>query len=130
NMNRKALLFRCGIQDCRTSVSIFKDSFFAKTHITCLDTLLIGYLWLCKCTYTSIILMTKHSPNTITNYMKYFRELVIDTLEEEMTIIDRENVIVEIDKSKFGKRKYHREHRVKEVWVVGGIKRTEKKSIL
>lgn len=127
NMNREALLFRCGRRDCRTSVSIFKDSFFAKNRITCSDALLIGYLWLCKCTYTSIILMTNHSPNTITNYMKFFRELVIDTLEEETTIIGGENVIVEIDESKFGKRKYHRGHRVEGVWVVGGIERTEEK---
>lgn len=33
-------------------------------------------------------------------------------------------IIVEIDESKFGKVKYHRGHRVEDVWVVGGVERT------
>jgi hypothetical protein len=32
--------------------------------------------------------------------------------------------IVEVDESKFGKRKYHRGHRVEGVWVIGGVERT------
>jgi len=36
---------------------------------------------------------------------------------------------VEIDESKFGKRKYNRGHRVEGVWVVGGIERTEEKKV-
>ncbi|CAB9531487.1 Inherit from opiNOG: protein Hydra magnipapillata [Seminavis robusta] len=38
---------------------------------------------------------------------------------------------VEIDESKFGKRKYHRGHRVDGVWVFGGVERTpERKCFL
>ncbi|CAB9519936.1 pore calcium channel protein 1 [Seminavis robusta] len=40
-------------------------------------------------------------------------------------------VEVEIDESKFGKRKYHRGHRVDGVWVFGGVERTpERKCFL
>lgn len=38
-----------------------------------------------------------------------------------------EGVVVELDESKLGKRKYERGHRVEGVWVVGGIERTEAK---
>ena len=38
-------------------------------------------------------------------------------------------IIVEIDESKFGKRKYHRGHQVEGVWVVGGVERTTEKRI-
>lgn len=38
---------------------------------------------------------------------------------------------MEIDESKFGKRKYHTGHRVEGVWVVGGVERTaERKCFL
>jgi transposase-like protein len=49
-------------------------------------------------------------------------------LQEDLTRdscrIGGEGVIVEIDESKFGKRKYHRGHRVEGVWVVGGVELT------
>lgn len=36
-------------------------------------------------------------------------------------------IIVQIDESKFGKRKYNRGHRVEGVWVVGGVEITNKR---
>ena len=37
---------------------------------------------------------------------------------------------VQIDESKFGKRKYHRGHRVEGQWVFGGIEEGSQKSFL
>src|SRR5438067_8354491 len=76
-------LYRCNNRQCRKSISIFKDSFFSNNHLKCSDTMLIGYLWLCKSSFTSIAQMTGHSANTITSYMNSFRELVINTLEDD-----------------------------------------------
>jgi len=59
--------------------------------------------------------------------MKYFRELVISTLEDDDHIIGGEGVIVEFDESLFGQRKYHRGRLIPGVWVVGGIERTVEK---
>jgi hypothetical protein len=70
-MNREKNIFRCINRECRKSVSIFKDSFFAKDHLKCSDTMLIGYLWLNKTSCISIINMTGYLPNTITNYMNF-----------------------------------------------------------
>lgn len=42
---------------------------------------------------------------------------------------DRKRIVVEVDESKFGKRKYHRGHRVEGVWVVGGVERTEERKM-
>jgi len=71
--------------------------------------------------------MTGHSPNTITDYMKFYRELVIDTLKDYEDKIGGEGIIVEIDESKFGRRKYHRGRVIDGVWIIGGIERTEQK---
>lgn len=38
--------------------------------------------------------------------------------------------IIEIDESKFGKRKYNRRHKVEGVWVVGAVERDSRKIIL
>lgn len=40
------------------------------------------------------------------------------------TYLGGEGIIVEIDESKFGKRKYNNGHPVEGVWVVGGVERT------
>jgi IS1 family transposase len=39
------------------------------------------------------------------------------------------NIIVEVDETKLGKRKYNRGHRVEGVWVIGGVERTMAKKI-
>jgi transposase-like protein len=36
---------------------------------------------------------------------------------------------VQIDESKFGKRKYNRGHRVEGVWVVGGVEKTRERKV-
>jgi transposase-like protein len=50
----------------------------------------------------------------------------MESVEEQ---IGGEGIVVEIDESKFGKRMYHKGHRVKGVWVVGGVERTEARRI-
>lgn len=51
------------------------------------------------------------------------RELVSQMVDED-TRIGGEGIVVEIDESKFGKRKYNRGHRVDDVWILGGVERT------
>jgi transposase-like protein len=50
--------------------------------------------------------------------------LVATTLSEEDQVIGGEGVMVEVDETKLGKRKYNRGHRVDGVWVVVGVERT------
>jgi transposase-like protein len=127
NLSRDKKRFICVNKKCRKSVSIFKDSFFSKGHVKCNLTMMIGYFWLSKCNYYTIEKMTGHSPNTITDYMKFYRELVIDTLKDYEDKIGGKGIIVEIDESKFGRRKYHRGRVIDGVWIIGGIERTEQK---
>jgi ISXO2-like transposase domain len=61
--------------------------------------------------------------------MKHFRDLVATTLEEVDQTIGGDGVVVEVDETKLGKRKYNRGHRVDGVWVMAGVEKTAQKKV-
>ena len=73
--------------------------------------------------------MSGHDSKTVCAFWKHFRQLVASDIQEEDTVIGGPGIVVEIDESKFGKRKYHRGHRVEGVWVFGGVERTPERKI-
>ena len=123
-MHRYGLRLRCTNKQCRKSVSCLKGTFFAKNRLCVSDTLLLGYMWLTSMSYTTVLAQTTHGSDTIVNYFRLFRELVAGALNEEDWKIGGEGVVVEVDESKFGKRKYNRGHHIEGAWVIGGIERT------
>src|SRR5271154_3427583 len=122
-------LFRCKSGSCGKSISIFNNSFFANSRLKCSEVLLIGYLWLSGANSTTISIITGHSSHTIADYLRHFQQLVASNINEDDAIIGGPNIVVEIDESKMGKRKYHQGHRVEGVWVVGGIERTTERKM-
>ena len=59
--------------------------------------------------------------HTVCDWYNFCREVCAAILEEESTQLGGPGEVVEVDESKFGKRKYNRERRVDGVWVFGGI---------
>ena len=55
---RHGRVWRCTNHPCGWSKSIFKDSVFGNTRLPPQVVLLIGYLWLTKCSHTSMQLIT------------------------------------------------------------------------
>jgi len=97
------------------ALSIYKDTFFGSTRLSANKVLLIAYLWLTKSLNTAMITQVGVNANTITNWTNSLRELVtwdIENLDLADAPIGGEGIIVEIDDSQFGKRKYNRGHRV------------------
>ena len=127
--SRDGRMWRCTSRHCGWSKSIFKGSVFGNTRLAPQTVLLIGYLWLAKCSRTSIQLITGCSSATVTHFTQLFRQLVADEVGENEGQICGEGVIVEVDESKFGKRKYHRGHHVEGAWVVGGVERTPERRV-
>ena len=121
--------FRCNRRSCRKEVSIRIHSFFYGHSLKCSRIMHLAYLWLNKVPVSSAVAMSGHSSKTICDFWKYFRQLVTSNIDEEDVIIGGPGIVVEIDESKFGKRKYHRGHRVEGVWIFGGVERTPERKI-
>jgi hypothetical protein len=118
--------WRCNKRKCRYSKSIFHESLFARAKIGANQVMLLAYFWLAGDSHQTIMNKTKHSQRTVTNFLNDFRDLVSSDLKEQKQKIGGDGIIIEIDESKFGKRKYHKGHSVEGVWVFGGVERTPK----
>lgn len=123
------MVFRCGGKDCRKEASLRRHTFFHGSALSCSSILRLAYLWLADVPFHSVVLLRKHSPNTVSSFFSYFRQLVTSSLLEDDCIIGGDNIIVEIDETKMGKRKYNRGHHVDGVWVVGGVERTPERRV-
>ena len=123
-------IWRCQNRQCRKKLSIRTGSFFSQSHLT-LDTIVkIIYFWAAdysnkQCHY----LECGVSEKTIVDWYNFCRDVCVDILDrDQYSQIGGEGVVVEIDESKFGKRKYHRGKHVDGVWVFGGIERDNKEN--
>lgn len=67
------------------------------------------------------------SDHTIVDWKNFAREVCLCILTQDSERIGGPGKHVEIDESKFGKRKYHRGKRVDGVWVFGGDRERIKK---
>jgi transposase-like protein len=127
NMSRRKKKLRCTKDGCRKSVSILAHSFFAQSRIAVNDCLLLGYLWITGASLSTALAMSGHSKPTIVDYFGFFRQLVTSTLDPEDTLVGGPNIVVQVDESKFGKRKNNRGSHREGAWVIGGIEQTEEK---
>ena len=69
-------------------------------------------------------MITGHSTKTITAFITIFQDMIVSEITINSEKIGGEGIIIEVDESKFGKRKYNKGHKVDGVWVIGGVERT------
>jgi len=122
-------MVRCRRKACRKAIAITSGTLFANSKLSYSQILLLAYLWLADCNRASIILISGISGPTVTSFLGYFRSIIGASLDADDTVIGGQGIIVEIDESKFGKRKYNRGHRVEGAWVIGGVERTQRRLI-
>jgi hypothetical protein len=116
--------FRCPKFNCRKEVSLRQDSFFSGNKVDCSKILLLGYLWLNKVKAASAVIMSGMSTHTICDFYGYFRQLVSDNVELEDAVIGGNDIIIEIDETKLGKRGGG-----EGMWVIGRVERTLERKI-
>ena len=110
-------------------LSIRHESWLVDCKIPLELVLELIYLWSQGFTNTEIIHELKISNKTTTEWTHFFREACICAVMDTSEQIGGNGIKVEIDESKFGKRKYHRGHRVEGQWVFGGREKYNKKKI-
>lgn len=68
-------------------------------------------------------LQLRLTDKTLTDWSSFCREVTYDMMVINKTKLGGYGHIVEIDESKFGRRKHHRGHSVEGQWVFGGYER-------
>ena len=70
------------------------------------------------------------SQNTVSQWAHFMRDIVVDWARSTSEMIGGPGKKVEIDESKFGRRKYNKGHKVEGQWVFGGVERGSNKCFL
>ena len=125
--NLPKMIFRCSKLGCRREKSLFHGTFFSKSKLRYDKVMQMAYFWLSKASTTQIVTYTQVSGKSVQAY--YFQELVADTLDEEDFVIGGEGIVVEVDETKLGKRKYNRGRRVDGVWVFCAVEKTTERKV-
>ncbi len=113
----------------KVELSIRKGSWF-ECNLTLEEILKLTYWWCRDVAQETMRFEVDVSGNTVVDWDSFCREICeVNYLECEEKI-GGHGKRVQIDESKFGKRKYHRGHRVEGQWVFGGIEEGSRKSFM
>ena len=93
-------------------LSIQHDSWFVDSKLPLETILKFVYLWSQGFTHSEVMHELKLCKKTVTEWFMFFHESCIFLVMEQSEQIGGNGVEVEIDESKFGKRKYHCGHKV------------------
>jgi len=108
---------------CNGTRSLRHSSWFTDSKLTLLEVMLLTHDIMEKRLSKDIQKEFQMDGHTACDWTRFCREVVLDFIENKSEMIGGVGKEVEIDESKFGKRKYHRGHFVKGQWVFGGVER-------
>ena len=110
-------------------LSIRHQSWLVDTKVPLTIVCELMYLWSQGFSIHEIIHELKLSKKTCIEWTVFFREACLTMMVEHSEPIGGNGIEVEIDESKFGKRKYYRGHRVEGQWIFGGREKYNKKKV-
>nr|XP_027228456.1 uncharacterized protein LOC113820322 [Penaeus vannamei] len=109
-------------QRCDWSASMFVGSFFVQSRLD-VETLLIFVIFFVRERFTFRLMRHELglSAATFTDWSSFCREVMVHWALDRQGMIGGQGKIVEIDESKFGRRKYNVGRVIDGQWVFGGI---------
>ena len=117
--------FLCYNEGCYKEMSIRHGSFFSKSKLPLKKLLLFIYMWSTNSSGPSILQELDISNNTMGDWSRFMREKITEYFINYPVRIGGIGKTVEIDETLVAKRKYHRGRLVEQVWVFGGVERSD-----
>jgi transposase-like protein len=114
----------------KVELSIRNESWFEGSNLTLEEIMKLTYWWCRGVEQETMRFEVDVSGNTVVDWDSFCREICEVNYLECKEKVGGPDKRVQIDESKFGKRKYHRGHRVEGQWVFGGIEEGSRKSFL
>ena len=104
-------------------ISVRDKSFFAKSKLSLQVILKLAdlCLWTRQTRVTTAAHEVKVTESVAIDWYNFFRDVCGQYFLDHPITIGGSGKVIEIDESKFGKRKYHRGRSVEGHWVFGGI---------
>ena len=115
---------------CGKTKNIRKGSWLEKSHLSLSQVFIVINLWSKNCELQTVEKLASISSKTASKLNKFLYEVVLSMAEANSEPIGGKGKIVEIDESKFGRRKYNKGHKVDGVWVFGGVERDSRRSFM
>ena len=113
--------WRCSFKNCGYKFSFRAGSWLSNSKLPIEDILKFTYQWVQKYEPVQIKTELQIADHTTVDWRNFCREVCEVIFLEEKGKIGGPGYTVEIDESKFGKRKYNRGRRLDGKWVFGGI---------
>ena len=108
--SKDQLVLRCSNSKCNKKTSIKEGSWFSGSHLLLEQAIKLTYYWVYKTPSDYVVRELKiGSPRTIADWYNVVREVCVEIIKSENEQIGGVGKEIEIDESKFGKCKYHRE---------------------
>lgn len=121
--NNKVVVRKQKAQKCGVRVEFRTKTFFAGSKLSIFQILGFVNLWVSNVQSIVIAQQLSISQKAAVDWSSFCREVLLDAFILKGEKLGGEDKTVEIDESKFGKRKYHRGHHVEGQWVFGGYER-------
>ena len=121
----------CSFPACKCKFTCYKETIFENSPLPIITLIKVIDMWIenVPCNLiASIAGIHRSSVFEICNNLRLLGGL--DLYLNKFGKIGKNNPIVEIDESKFCRRKYNRGHRVESIWVVGVAERISKRIVL
>lgn len=110
-------------------LSLRTGTFFEKSNMTLEEIIQIMYMWVHGHSQKQIHHELGTAQHTDVDWSSFCREVCETTIINSSEKIGGPGIVVEIDESKFAKRKYNVGHRVQGGWVFGGREKDNKRKV-